>query len=124
MNDQRWKERGACRDEDPEMFFPTRRDQEAAPRAVCKSCPVQVECLSWALDNSESYGVWGGYTEEERKPMRGARHRARISNAEQRIDQIIELRDRQGYPWHRIADLVGVHRQTVQRLYRIRKQAS
>jgi WhiB family redox-sensing transcriptional regulator len=39
-------------------------------RAVCATCPVRVECLTSAMDNSERHGVWGGTTVKERQRLR------------------------------------------------------
>ncbi|GHE84926.1 transcriptional regulator WhiB [Streptomyces spiralis] len=67
-----WREHGACRFEDPELFFPlgdgvlSLRQTEQA-RAVCRRCPVLRECLAFALRNSEYDGVWGGMTAGERR---------------------------------------------------------
>jgi WhiB family redox-sensing transcriptional regulator len=81
-----WMERGACRDEDPELFFPigVQGDGESQARravSVCNGCAVREECLRYALDNSQQHGVWGGLTEEERVAMlrreRTRRRRAR-----------------------------------------------
>lgn len=47
---------------------------EAAAKAVCAGCEVRAECLQYALDNNERFGVWGGASESERAAMR------RISN--------------------------------------------
>ncbi|WP_306189098.1 WhiB family transcriptional regulator [Streptomyces sp. MK5] len=67
-----WRERGACRFEDPELFFPLgdgllslRQTEEA--RAVCRRCPVLRECRTFALRNGEYDGVWGGMTAGERR---------------------------------------------------------
>ena len=63
--------RGPCRDEHPELFFLPGDNAIAAAKNVCRRCPVRGECLNWALRNPEA-GIWGGLTEEERKPlMRG-----------------------------------------------------
>jgi WhiB family redox-sensing transcriptional regulator len=32
-------------------------------------CPVLEECLSWALEARESWGVWGGLTPQERSQL-------------------------------------------------------
>jgi WhiB family redox-sensing transcriptional regulator len=46
-------------------------------KAVCGRCRVKRECLRFALDSRQDFGVWGGTTEEERKLMRRAQSRAR-----------------------------------------------
>jgi WhiB family redox-sensing transcriptional regulator len=73
----RWMSRGACRAEDPELFFPTsaagaRLAQVSSAKAVCGRCPVQANCLSYALVTGQ-YGIWGGTTREERWPPRHPR---------------------------------------------------
>lgn len=79
-----WRERGACRFEDPELFFPLgegilslRQIQQA--RAVCERCPVMRECRGFALRHSEYDGVWGGMTAGERRAAvrGGSRDRGR-----------------------------------------------
>lgn len=68
-----WQFDGACRDEEPSMFFHpegergvARRKRAEAAKAVCRLCPVLAECRDHALRVREPYGVWGGLTEEER----------------------------------------------------------
>lgn len=63
-----WIERGACAEVDPALFFPEVGDLGAKKKAkrVCKGCDVATECLTYALDNDEEYGVWGGTTPTER----------------------------------------------------------
>ena len=70
-----WPARAACRHGDPELFFPvTMRGpplgQLARARQVCGSCPVRAECLQYALETGEDFGVWGGASEQERRLMR------------------------------------------------------
>lgn len=36
---------------------------------VCGSCPVRAQCLEYALDNDERYGIWGGMTSKERRKL-------------------------------------------------------
>jgi WhiB family redox-sensing transcriptional regulator len=71
--------RAACRAEDPELFFPITTAglalaQAGAAKAVCDRCPVQPDCLSYALITGQDYGIWGGTTREERWPAH-QRHR-------------------------------------------------
>ncbi|GLZ38450.1 hypothetical protein Acsp05_20740 [Actinokineospora sp. NBRC 105648] len=82
-----WRHRAACRDEDPELFFPVGTSgpailQVSEAKAVCHRCPVASNCLSWALESGQDAGVWGGMSEDERRALkrRNARTRAR-SNA-------------------------------------------
>ena len=65
-----WMLRGACRSEDPELFFPIAAAgpalaQVSSAKAVCGRCPVQANCLSYALITRPD-GIWGGTTKEER----------------------------------------------------------
>jgi WhiB family redox-sensing transcriptional regulator len=70
-----WRDLAACRDEDPELFFPIgtgpAADADAQrAKAVCRSCPVREQCLTFALSSGQDSGVWGGLTEEERRALR------------------------------------------------------
>jgi WhiB family redox-sensing transcriptional regulator len=66
-----------CASTDPEAFFPQDREggriasyyNESGAKAVCKTCPYMIECLTYAVKNSE-IGIWGGTTEGERKEIR------------------------------------------------------
>lgn len=60
----------ACRDlERPEVFFPAHGGRADRARAICELCPHQQECLDWALETRQSFGVWGGKSAEERAEM-------------------------------------------------------
>ncbi len=72
---KRWREQAACRETDPELFFPVaesgpvREAQVRAAKQVCAGCPVRAECLAAALARSP-YGIAGGLTERERRRLR------------------------------------------------------
>jgi WhiB family redox-sensing transcriptional regulator len=77
-----WRRDAACRDEDPELFFPIGTtgpaiDQANAAKRVCARCDVREECLEFALASNQDAGVWGGLTEEERRSLRRQRQRRR-----------------------------------------------
>jgi len=56
----------ACAGVDTEIFFPT-NDAGAAPAvAICNRCDHQDECLQWALDTRQGWGVLGGKTAGQR----------------------------------------------------------
>ncbi|HUP70034.1 MAG TPA: WhiB family transcriptional regulator [Acidimicrobiales bacterium] len=64
-----WRQHGACRGTDPDVFYPV-SDEEAEPaKAICATCPVREPCLEYALSTRERDGVWGGATERERRRM-------------------------------------------------------
>jgi WhiB family redox-sensing transcriptional regulator len=65
-----WMARAACRGEDPALFFPSLGANAARARAICATCSVRQECLSYALEHGESAGVWGGTAERERRKLR------------------------------------------------------
>lgn len=68
-----WQEKAVCSLADPEIFFPERGGSSRAARAVCDECPVRMECLEYALDNKEQFGIWGGTSERERRQLRRGR---------------------------------------------------
>lgn len=81
-----WRHRAACRDEDPELFFPVGNSgpallQIAEAKAVCRRCPVNVECLEWALASGEDAGVWGGMSEDERRALKRQRTRHGVARS-------------------------------------------
>ncbi|MFD3497450.1 WhiB family transcriptional regulator [Streptomyces sp. NPDC058678] len=70
-----WRDHAACRQEDPDLFFPIGSTgpalvQQEQAKAVCRRCPVQEPCLQWALDTGQTLGVWGGTSENERRALR------------------------------------------------------
>lgn len=72
-----WRNRAACRDTDPDLFFPIGStgqaiDQIEAARSVCVDCEVRDACLEFALATNQESGVWGGTSEEERRKLRKA----------------------------------------------------
>ena len=70
-----WRSRGACLSADPDLFFPispggASQRQVRRAKAVCATCPVQAECLAFAVETRQAHGVWGGLGEEELARLR------------------------------------------------------
>lgn len=70
-----WLDRAACRDVDPEIFFPTGNGvlaerQATRAKVVCRRCPVRPECLRSARHHASGDGVWGGLDADERRALR------------------------------------------------------
>lgn len=70
----------ACSDVDPELFFPQEIEVDvnkvvskylnlSEAKQVCAGCPLAMQCLEYALRNTE-IGIWGGTTESQRESLR------------------------------------------------------
>nr|WP_183787199.1 WhiB family transcriptional regulator [Prauserella sediminis] len=76
-----WRDRAACRNEDPDLFFPDgtkdamSKWQLATAKSVCARCPVANECLADAITHPKHWGVFGGLDADERRAMVRAHER-------------------------------------------------
>jgi len=64
-----WRESAACRFLETDLFFPIGKTGLAVAeiqqaKAVCASCPVRQQCLTFALDTHQGYCIWGGHHED------------------------------------------------------------
>lgn len=79
-----WQREGTCAQPgvDPELHFPTTSDNGRliAPSAIaqafeairmCNGCPVLGRCREWGM--TQSHGIWGGLTEQQRDAIRRGR---------------------------------------------------
>jgi WhiB family transcriptional regulator, redox-sensing transcriptional regulator len=72
-----WTDAAACRDSEAALFYPSdsaerkedRLERELIAKRICASCGVREECLEAALARHESYGIWGGLNEFERRGL-------------------------------------------------------
>ena len=71
--DTRWKDLSNCLGVDPDLFFPERGASTREAKEVCRGCEVRVDCLEYALQNGEKFGIWGGMSERERRRIRRQR---------------------------------------------------
>lgn len=69
LDERPWAVFSACREADPGIFFASNRDDERSAVGLCAVCTVSGECLDFALETRERFGVWGGTTERERKKL-------------------------------------------------------
>ena len=68
-----WQRSANCLGVDPDLFFPERGGSTREAKEVCRGCMVRQECLQYALDNGEKFGIWGGLSERERRRLRRRR---------------------------------------------------
>jgi WhiB family redox-sensing transcriptional regulator len=73
MEDRGWQARANCMGVDPDLFFPERGASTREAKEVCRGCVAREDCLEYALDNGEKFGIWGGMSERERRRLRRAR---------------------------------------------------
>ena len=67
-----WIADAPCSQADPELFFPDAHESRAnvaLAKRVCAACPVRQECLEWALDRGEKFGIYGGLTSTQRRKV-------------------------------------------------------
>jgi WhiB family redox-sensing transcriptional regulator len=69
-----WQRYANCLGVDPDLFFPERGGSTREAKEVCRGCVVREECLQYALDNAEKFGIWGGMSERERRVLRRRRN--------------------------------------------------
>jgi WhiB family redox-sensing transcriptional regulator len=65
-----WQDQALCAQTDPEAFFPEKGGSTREAKRVCRGCEVRAECLEYALENDERFGIWGGLSERERRRIK------------------------------------------------------
>lgn len=68
-----WQKSALCAQVDPDSFFPGKGESPRVAKALCRKCPVQQECLEYALEHDTDFGVWGGASPVQRRRMRAER---------------------------------------------------
>lgn len=68
--EQEWQERALCAQTDPEAFFPEKGGSTREAKRICAGCEVRSECLEYALEHDERFGIWGGLSERERRKLK------------------------------------------------------
>lgn len=72
-DDGEWRDNAMCRYMGNELFFNYGKKRGKAAQLtiqeavrVCRVCPVQKQCLNFAVSNNIMDGIWGGMTPQER----------------------------------------------------------
>jgi len=65
-----WQADSLCAQTDPEAFFPEKGGSTREAQKICGQCEVSAQCLEYALQNDERFGIWGGLSERERRRLR------------------------------------------------------
>ena len=64
-----WQFQAMCSLENSEIFFSGLASRVAKAKAICSACPVQKQCLDFAISNNIEEGIFGGLTPNERKSL-------------------------------------------------------
>jgi WhiB family redox-sensing transcriptional regulator len=67
-----WQDQALCAQVDPELFFVEKGGTARPAKRICRECPVRAECLEYALESDQGFGIWGGLSERERRRMKPA----------------------------------------------------
>lgn len=71
-----WMDDAACKNTDPNDWFPEEYSlahDNKMTRICIEQCPVQEQCLNYAIEHREKLGIWGGFTQQELKGIRTKR---------------------------------------------------
>lgn len=103
-----WKQHGACRGLDPELFFPmqgpTAGETVRQAKQVCWSaCPVRQECEDYGVEHERFFGVFGGWTVRERRKLRRLRDMPPGAQAGPGEELTLDLEWDDGYPQAEVA---------------------
>lgn len=73
-----WTESANCATTDPDIFHPPEKGSHSIrdARKVCGNCDVVSECLEWALETNDRYGILGGLTPGQRSRLKRERRKA------------------------------------------------
>lgn len=119
-----WMADGLCRQVDNEPWYPEKGGSTIEAKQVCLRCDVREQCLQYALDHQERFGIWGGLSERERRRLSHgevvtpnlipAGNRSFALTAEQEIELMGLLS--QGWILDRVAKHFGITRGAVARI--------
>ena len=70
LEPEKWEDKALCSQTDPEAFFPEKGGSTREAKRICLGCEVVNQCLNYALDHDERFGIWGGKSERERRQMK------------------------------------------------------
>lgn len=70
LYEQQWANEAKCLRAEPDIFFPEKGGSTREAKRICSLCEVRQECLDFALEHDERFGIWGGLSERERRKLK------------------------------------------------------
>lgn len=93
IEEELWKDRAACKgslhlfygayNEEESRKEPGRHERIRKAKELCRSCPVQQDCLNYALKRKIKHGIFGGKTGVERLAILRKKRLARLAAEEE-----------------------------------------
>lgn len=71
-----WIAGALCAQTDPEAFYPEKGGSTKDAKAICSMCAVRSQCLEYAMEMGERFGIFGGLSAHERRRLKAARRAA------------------------------------------------
>lgn len=68
-----WQDDALCAQVGQEMFFPEKGGSTRDAKRICEGCDVKAQCLAYALESGQRFGIWGGLSERQRRALIKAR---------------------------------------------------
>lgn len=69
VNDAPWMSEGLCRQGNPDIWMSTKQADQRRAASICMDCKQRITCLEYAMRRKEPHGVWGGFTERQRRRL-------------------------------------------------------
>jgi WhiB family redox-sensing transcriptional regulator len=98
-----WRSQAKCKDEDGSLWFASKpkginnssikgiivNSRRKRAQRICKVCPVQYECLRYAVLNDFRDGIWAGYEMDDLTHTDRQVLRQRIKRAERKLSKTV-----------------------------------
>ena len=94
-----WRDLVHCNPGNAHLFHSEDLIDRAAAIAICKGCPVRVQCLNHAVTEVETEGIWGGTDIELRRWLRSKYRAGRETYTAALLEVLADER-----PWQEARD--------------------
>lgn len=64
-----WQADALCAQVGTELFFPEQGGSSQDAKRICAACDVRAQCLQYAIDHEERWGMWGGVSERNLRKL-------------------------------------------------------
>ena len=99
----KWRLQAKCREKDSSMWFASKpkginnssaggktvKSRRKRAQKICNTCPVQYECLRYAILNKFRDGIWAGYEMDELTPTDRQVLLQRVKRTERKLSKTV-----------------------------------